>query len=120
MMAAIPQDQQDIERERLLRVLSAGTFVIFFQAFMVAPIIPTLATAFGVSPQDAGLIVPAYLVPYGVATLAYGLLADRYGLWRIMAGSLLAFAILTALTATARSVEELALWRVATGLGAAG
>ena len=119
-MAAIPQDQQDIEREHLLRVLSAATFVIFFQAFMVAPIIPTLATAFRVSPQDVGLIVPAYLVPYGGATLAYGLLADRYGLWRIMAGSLLAFVILTSLTATARSVEELALWRVATGLGAAG
>lgn len=119
-MAMIPQDRQDIERERLLRVLSAATFVIFFQAFMVAPIIPTLASAFGVSPQDAGLIVPAYLVPYGVATLAYGLLADRYGLWRIMAGSLLTFAILTVATATARSVEELALWRVATGLGAAG
>lgn len=119
-MAATPQTQQDIERERLIRVLAAATFVIFFQAFMVAPIIPTLARAFEVSPQHAGLIVPAYLVPYGVATLIYGLLADRYGLARIMAGSLLAFAILTALTATAHSVEELALWRVVTGLGAAG
>ncbi|MBY0298730.1 MAG: MFS transporter, partial [Methylobacterium sp.] len=120
MMNATSQDQHDIERERLLRVLSAATFVIFFQAFMVAPIIPLLATAFRVSPQDAGLIVPAYLVPYGAATLIYGLLADRYGLWRIMAGSLLAFATLTALTATARSVEGLAIWRMVTGLGAAG
>ena len=119
-MTPAPPEISDRHRERLLRVLSAATLVIFFQAFMVAPIIPTLAAAFGVSPQDVGLIVPAYLVPYGIATLAYGLLADRYGLWRIMAGSLLAFAILTALTATARSVEELALWRVATGLGAAG
>lgn len=119
-MTPAPPDISDTHRERLLRVLSAATFVIFFQAFMVAPIIPTLATAFRVSPQDVGLIVPAYLVPYGIATLAYGLLADRYGLWRIMAGSLLAFAILTALTATARSVEELALWRVVTAPGAAG
>ena len=119
-MAVTPRNQQNIERERLLRVLSAATFVIFFQGFMVAPIIPTLAKAFGVSPRDAGLIVPAYLVPYGVATLICGLLADRFGLWRIISGSLLAFAILTALTATARTVEELALWRVVTGLGAAG
>ena len=119
-MDATAQDRRSIERERLLRVLSAATFVIFFQAFMVAPIIPVLAAAFAVSPQDAGLIVPAYLVPYGLATLVYGLLADRFGLWRIMAGSLLAFAILSALTATARSAEGLALWRVATGLGAAG
>lgn len=115
---AIPGEEN--ERERLLRVLSAATFTIFFQAFMVAPIIPSLATAFGTSPQAVGLIVPAYLIPYGVATLVYGLLADRLGLWRIMAASLAAFALLTALTATAQSIEQLALWRLLTGLGASG
>lgn len=108
------------ERERLLRVLSAATFTIFFQAFMVAPIIPSLATAFGASPQAVGLIVPAYLIPYGAATLVYGLLADRLGVWRIMATSLAAFAVLTALTATAHSIEQLALWRLLTGIGASG
>lgn len=87
---------------------------------MVAPIIPRLSQVFGVSAQEIGLIVPAYLIPYGVATLVYGLLADRLGLWRIMAASLLAFAALTALSATARSVQELVLWRVLTGLGASG
>ncbi|PMU22956.1 MFS transporter [Pseudomonas sp. MPR-R2A7] len=101
-------------------MLSLATFVIFFQAFMVAPIIPRLSEVFGVSPQEIGLIVPAYLIPYGIATLVYGLLADRLGLWRIMAASLLAFAVLTALTATARSVQELVLWRLLTGLGASG
>lgn len=111
---------QEAQRQRVLRVLSLATFVIFFQAFMVAPIIPRLSEVFGVSPQEVGLIVPAYLIPYGVATLVYGLLADRLGLWRIMAASLVAFAALTALTATARSVQELVLWRVLTGLGASG
>jgi predicted MFS family arabinose efflux permease len=101
-------------------VLSVATFAIFFQAFMVAPIIPSLASTFGATPQAAGVIVPAYLIPYGVATLVYGLLADRLGLWRIMTASLLAFSILTAATATAQSIEQLALWRLLTGLGAAG
>lgn len=110
----------DRKREAALRGLSAATFVIFFQAFMVAPIIPQLSKSFGVSPQEVGLIVPAYLIPYGIATLIYGLLADRLGLWKIMAGSLAAFAALTALTATARSVHELTLWRLLTGLGAGG
>lgn len=122
MAAGTPSDE-GIERERLLWTLSAATFVIFFQAFMVAPIIPSLSAVFAASPQQVGLIVPAYLIPYGVATLVYGLLADRLGLWRIMAASLAAFAALTALTAltaTARSVEQLVLWRVLTGLGASG
>ncbi|MBR1208105.1 MULTISPECIES: MFS transporter [unclassified Bradyrhizobium] len=114
------QDISETQRERLLRALSAATFVIFFQAFMVAPLIPRLAETFAVSPQEAGLIVPAYLLPYAVATLVYGLLADRFGVWRIMVGSLAAFSVLTAMTATARSVEELALWRAVTALGAGG
>lgn len=107
-------------RERALRVLSVATFAIFFQAFMVAPIIPSLAASFSATPQAAGMIVPAYLIPYGAATLVFGLLADRIGLWRIMTGSVAAFSILTAATATAQSIEQLALWRVLTGLGAAG
>lgn len=110
----------EADRERLLRVLAAAAFVIFFQAFMVAPILPQLAQGFGVSPERLGLIVPAYLIPYGAATLVYGLLADRLGVWRVMAGSLAAFAALTALTATASSVGQLAMWRFMTGLGASG
>ena len=110
----------DIRRERLLRLLSAATFIIFFQAFMVAPIIPRLAAQFDASPQSVGHMVPAYLISYGVATLIYGLVADRFGLWRVMASSLAAFTVLTALTATARSPEALVLWRALTGFGASG
>jgi predicted MFS family arabinose efflux permease len=108
------------ERERLLRMLAAATFIIFFQAFMVAPIIPALSAAFATSDQTVGLIVPAYLIPYGFATLVYGLLADRLGIHRVMFASLAAFAVLTMSTATATSIEQIALWRVLTGLGASG
>ncbi|MBB4517471.1 MFS transporter [Paraburkholderia fungorum] len=108
------------ERERLLRMLAAATFIIFFQAYMIAPIIPALSSAFGTSVQAVGLVVPAYLIPYGVATLVYGLLADRVGVQRVMFASLTAFAALTALTATATSVGQIALWRVLTGVGASG
>jgi predicted MFS family arabinose efflux permease len=88
-------------RQRLLWVLSAATFLIFFQAFMVAPLLPRLAELFGVPVGTMGLIVPAYLIPYGAATLAYGPLSDRFGRGRIILASLLAFVVLTALTAAA-------------------
>ncbi|AII54457.1 hypothetical protein N008_21265 (plasmid) [Hymenobacter sp. APR13] len=100
--------------------MAAATFVVFFQAYMVAPLIPRLATLFGVEAQAVGLAVPAYLIPYGVATLFYGLLADRLGPPRILLGSLLAFVGLTALTATASSSGALVGWRLVTGLGASG
>lgn len=46
MMSATP-NLPDIRLERLLRLLAAATFVIFFQAFMVAPILPQLGAALG-------------------------------------------------------------------------
>lgn len=107
-------------RERLLKLMAVATFIIFFQAYMVAPIIPALSSVFGASVETVGFIVPAYLIPYGIATLAYGLLADRLGIQRVMFISLAAFAVLTVLSATAQSVEQLALWRIATGIGASG
>ncbi len=114
------QDISDTRRERLLKMLAAATFVIFFQGYMVAPIIPTLSSTFGSSVQTVGLIVPAYLIPYGIATLAYGALADRIGIHRVMFASLAAFSALTILTATAQSIEQLALWRTVTAIGASG
>jgi predicted MFS family arabinose efflux permease len=107
-------------RERLHGVLSLATFLIFFQAYMVAPLIPRLSLTFGVSPQQIGLIVPAYLIPYGISTLIYGLLSDRLGRRRILLASLLAFIVLTALTATAQNAAQLFFWRLLTGLGASG
>ena len=106
------------QQQHLLWVLSAATFLIFFQAYMVAPLIPRLSAVFEVSAQTIGLIVPAYMVPYGISTLCYGLLSDRLGRRRIFLASLLAFVVLTALTATARTGLQLILWRLATGLGA--
>ena len=110
----------EVRRERLVWLLAGATFLIFFQAYMVAPLIPRLSAAFGVTAQTIGLIVPAYLIPYGVSTLVFGVLSDRLGRRRIMLVSLAAFIILTAVTAGARSVSELVVIRLVTGLGASG
>jgi predicted MFS family arabinose efflux permease len=106
-------------RRRLLWVQAIATFLIFFQAFMIAPLIPLLSDEFAVAPQRVGLVVPAYMVTYGVATLLYGLASDRWGRRWLMLGSLAAFVVLTAATATAQTAAQLIGWRVATGAGAA-
>ena len=120
VIRSIASDQNEFRRERLLKVLSAATFLIFFQAYMVAPLIPRLSIAFGISAQQIGFIVPAYLIPYGVSTLVYGVLSDRIGRRTIIFASLAAFIILTGLTATANSAGQLMLWRLLTGIGASG
>jgi predicted MFS family arabinose efflux permease len=116
----LPTTNATLERERLLRLLALTTFIIFFQGYMVAPIIPLLSKVLQAPEEATGLIVPAYLIPYGISTLIYGLVADRIGIQRVMFASLAAFSVLTMLTATAQSVEQLTLFRIVTGIGASG
>ena len=47
-----PDDSNSQGRERVVNVLVAATFLIFFQAFMVAPLIPRLADSFHASPSS--------------------------------------------------------------------
>src|SRR5699024_12672593 len=85
-------------KNQLLWVLAGATFLIFFQAFMVAPLIPMFSDVFGVSVDMVGLIVPAYLITYGVATLVYGVLSDRFVQRSVICGSLTSFMLLIVLT----------------------
>lgn len=104
----------------MLWLLSAAVFLIFFQGFMVAPLIPRLAVLFGVSVQSIGTIVPAYLLAYGVATLVYGPLSDRRGRLPVILAALLSFIVLSGLTALVRSSSQMVWIRLLTGLGAGG
>ncbi|MBD2520664.1 MFS transporter [Nostoc sp. FACHB-973] len=87
---------------------------------MVAPIIPHLAQEFQVDNQVIGLLVPAYMIPYGITSLIFGLLSDRVGRKPVMLVSLLAMMILIFLSATAQTATQLIGWRLLTGLSASG
>ena len=104
----------------LLPVLVAAAFLVFAQAFMVAPLIPRLAQVFGTDTGSVGLAVPAYLLPYGLATLVWGPLSDRFGRRAVIVTSLGLFAVLTAATAAVTTVDAFLLLRLATGVGASG
>lgn len=107
-------------REQLIWLLAATTFFVFFQGYMIAPLIPRLAVLFNVSVQTIGLAVPAYLIAYGTATLLYGPLSDRLGRRPVIIASLTIFVLLTILTSFAHSATELTTLRLITGLGAGG
>lgn len=104
----------------LVVILSLGTFIIFFQGFMVAPILPGLAKIFQVSVRQASFVEPAYLLGYGVATLIYAPLSDRYGRLPVILFSMTAFVALTAWTTCSVSISQLIAFRMLTGMGAGG
>lgn len=104
----------------MLPIICTAAFLIFVQAFMVAPLIPRLAAVFHTTIAWVGLAVPAYLLPYGTTTLAWGPLSDRFGRRTVILGSLLLFIAFTIGTASATGILEFLAWRIAAGLGAAG
>jgi len=104
----------------MLPVICSAAFLVFVQAFMVAPLIPRLAEVFHRPVGWIGLAVPAYLLPYGLATLLWGPLSDRLGRRAVILASLLLFIACTLATASAGGIDAFLIWRIATGAGASG
>ena len=118
----IPADAaiSDSERESVLRILSAAAFLIFFKSYLVAPLIPSLSGEFHASVQLVGLLIPAYLLPYGFSTLFYGPISDRVGRRPILLARLAAMALTCIGTASAGSIWQLLIWRVIAGVSTGG
>ncbi|AFZ36834.1 major facilitator superfamily MFS_1 [Stanieria cyanosphaera PCC 7437] len=108
------------KHRNLFRLLAIAAGLIFLQGYMIAPLIPSLAEIFNVSVQEIGMIVPIYMLAYALTALFYGILSDRFGRWSIIRLSLIIFVICTGLTATSQTADQMAMWRLLTGIGASG
>src|SRR3954453_640870 len=80
----------------------------------------TIRSEFQLSSGGAGALGAAPLVTSAIGGMLFGWLSDRYGRARALMWSILAFSILTGLTATARSIPELVFWRTLVGIGLGG
>lgn len=77
----------------------------------------TVQKDFGLSSAVAGSLASYALVTSAVGGALAGYFADRYGRARVLVWSILVYSIFTGMTATARSLWELALWRALVGIG---
>jgi len=109
-----------LRREALLRILSASAFLVFFQTYLVAPLIPALAVEFHASTNLLGMLVPAYMLPYGISTLFYGPLSDRVGRKPVILTLLVMMVVTTVGVTTARSAHQMLAWRLLGGIATGG
>jgi MFS family permease len=63
---------------QLILVLGLAGFVVMADNWVVSPILPAIAKSLQVSPVRAGLLISAYMIPFGLFQLVFGPLADRY------------------------------------------
>ena len=116
---AISRDPS-LQREALLRILSAAAFLVFFQTYLVAPLIPALAVEFHASTNLLGMLVPAYMLPYGISTLFYGPLSDRVGRKPVILTLLVMMVVTTVGVATAGTAHQMLAWRLLGGIATGG
>jgi predicted MFS family arabinose efflux permease len=104
---------------RLVPLLGMAGFIVMADNWVVSPILPAISKSVGVQPQAAGILIAAYMLPFGVFQLVFGPLADRFGKTRVILSTFVAFTIATGLCAIGSTLTGIAVFRALTGLFAA-
>lgn len=107
-------------RSRTVQVVLASTLLAPLGVPLVAPALPVIRDAFGVSDAQASLLVSAYFLTGIVLSPFIGLLADRIGRKRVLVSSLLTFALTGVAIVFAPDFTTVLALRVVQGTAAAG
>ena len=99
--------------------LALGSFAMGTDSFVVAGILPQLASGLRVSQSAAGQVVTAFALTYALAAPVLAALTSRLPRKPLMAVALVLFVAANLASAAAPNLTVLLLARVAAGLGAA-
>ncbi|MCX5062918.1 MULTISPECIES: MFS transporter [unclassified Streptomyces] len=94
-------------------------FLVGTDLFVVAPLLPHIATSFDVSAASAGLLVTAFSIAYVVASPLAGWVSDRWDRATVLVVALVLFSASNVGTALAPGFGVLLVARVVAGLAAA-
>jgi len=105
---------------RTLSAAMLGWLLDAMDVMLYAFALTAIRSEFGLSAATAGALASVTLLTSAIGGVAFGMVADRVGRARALVYSILIYSIFTALTATARSLPELVLWRSLVGIGLGG
>lgn len=113
--------KEKTEREKKLLVYLLGFmgFWVMGDNYAASPILVDIASEFGVGIGTAAMTVTAYMLPFGLFTIVFGPLADRYGKVRVITTAALGTAIFSSLAAVAFNIYSLGVLRAVNGAFAA-
>jgi predicted MFS family arabinose efflux permease len=112
-------EQKIIDKRSLIVLLGLAGFIVMADNWVVSPILPSIAQNLNLDISRAGLLITAYMIPFGVFQIIFGPLADRYGKKQVVTFSVLVFTVATGMCALGTSLSSLALFRAITGIFAA-
>jgi predicted MFS family arabinose efflux permease len=108
-----------MKNNNIVLLLGALGFIVMADNWVVSPILPAISNNIGVPVERAGLLIAAYMIPFGIFQIIFGPLADRYGKKQIITFSIVLFTIATGLCAAGFGLTDLAIYRALTGIFAA-
>jgi predicted MFS family arabinose efflux permease len=106
--------------ESRLWLMAAMAFAVFYSNYMVPPLIPAFSREFSVTPYQLGWLIPGFLISYGISTLVYGALSDRWGRTPLLVTLLFFAAATMMLVSFAWSSRTLIMARILSGVGCGG
>jgi len=112
-------EKKSINKNSIVLLLGLAGFIVMADNWVVSPILPAIAENLNVEIAKAGLLITAYMIPFGIFQIIFGPLADRYGKKQVITFSLIMFTIATGLCALGTSLTNLAVYRGLTGIFAA-
>ena len=108
-----------MKKNNIVLLLGVLGFIVMADNWVVSPILPAISETMGVAVERAGLLIAAYMIPFGVFQIIFGPLADRYGKKQIITLSIVLFTLATGLCAAGFGLTDLAVYRALTGVFAA-
>ncbi|PRR80455.1 MFS transporter [Clostridium vincentii] len=112
-------ENKNINKNSIILLLGLAGFIVMADNWVVSPILPAIADNLNVDIAKAGLLISAYMIPFGIFQIIFGPLADRYGKKQVITFSIIMFTMATGLCALGSSLTNLAIYRALTGIFAA-
>lgn len=112
-------EQQHVGRSTLILLLGLAGFMVVADNWVVSPILPSIAASLHISIPTAGLLITAYMIPFGIFQIIFGPLADRYGKKQVITFSMIMFTVATGLCAFGTGLASVGMFRALTGVFAA-
>lgn len=112
-------ENKKINKNNIILLLGLAGFIVMADNWVVSPILPAIAQNLNIDIAKAGLLITAYMIPFGIFQVIFGPIADRYGKKQVITFSVIMFTIATGLCALGSSLTNLAIYRALTGIFAA-
>lgn len=99
----------------IFTLLAFANIVSVFQRFAIGVISTGLATEFSMTPAELGTLASGFLYTYAITQILSGLIVERFGVKKMVTGSLILTALAVFLFTMAATSTQLLIFRVIAG-----